>query len=152
VAQGTPNTAYSEIWQALDGLKALRRYDNGTPVFHQGDPAQGIYLVEKGEVRLMLPGSALPQPTFAVAGPGAVLGLSETMTGQAHKLGAEALGPAEIAFVEREALLEFLRLHHQFCLQIVRLLSDDLHALYQRFQGMSAEGKSRRRASPVAVN
>lgn len=145
-----PNPSYPELWQALDGLKSVRTYAEGTPVFQQGRLAQGIYLVEKGEVRLTMPSS--PQRTFEIAGPGTVLGLSETMTGEAYKLSAAAASQAEIAYVERESLLEFLRAHHQFCLQIVHLLSDDLHGLYQRFQSMSSEERPRRKASPASVN
>jgi CRP-like cAMP-binding protein len=152
VAETIPNASYFELWQALDGLKSLRTYAKGTLVFRQGRPAQGIYLIEKGEVRLTLPASAKPEPTFEIAGPGSVLGLSETLTGDAHKLSAEASDQVEIAYVERGSLLGFLREHHEFCLQIVRLLSEDLHGLYQRFQCMSSEGKSRRKASPASVN
>jgi CRP-like cAMP-binding protein len=121
-------------------------------VFQQGHPAEGIYLVEKGEVRLTLPSLAQPEPTFEIVGPGTMLGLSETMTGEAHKLSAEAVGHAEIAHVERGRVLAFLREHHQFCLQIVQLLSDDLHGLYRRFQCMSSEERPRRKASPASVN
>jgi CRP/FNR family transcriptional regulator len=140
------------LWQALDRLKCLRTYEKGTPVFQQGHPAEGIYLIEKGEVRLTLPSGAQPGRTFEIVGPGAMLGLSETMTGEAHKLSAEAVSHTEIACVERGKLLAFLREHHQFCLQIVHLLSDDLHGLYQRFQCMSSEERPRRRASPASVN
>jgi CRP-like cAMP-binding protein len=151
VAQ-SPNASYPELWQALDGLKSVRTYTKGSSLFQQGTPAQGIYLVEKGEVRLTLPSSGRSEHTFEVAGPGTVLGLSEAMTGEAHELSAEALSPAEIAYVERGKLLELLRDHHLFCLQIVQLLSDDLHGLYQRFQCMSSEERPRRKASPVSVN
>ena len=150
MAEILPNPSYPELWQALEGLKSVHTYAEGTPVFQQGRPAQGIYLVEKGEVRLTMPSS--PQRTFEIAGPGTVLGLSETMTGEAHKLSAAAASQAEIAYVERGSLLEFLRAHHQFCLQIVHLLSDDLHGLYQRFQSMSSEERPRRKASPASVN
>jgi CRP/FNR family transcriptional regulator, dissimilatory nitrate respiration regulator len=152
VAQSNSNPSYLEFWQALDGLKSVRTYDKGTSVFRQGRPAQGIYLVEKGEVRLTLAASAKPEHTFEIAGAGSVLGLSETLSGDAHKLGAEAASQVEIAYVERGSLLDFLRNHHEFCLQIVRLLSEDLHGLYQRFQCMSSEGKLRRKASPASLN
>jgi CRP-like cAMP-binding protein len=139
VPQPIPNPPYFELWQALGKLQSVCTYEEGMSVFQQGCPARGIYLVEKGEVRLILQAPVKPGRTFAIAGPGALLGLSEAVTGEAHKLSAEAAGEAQIGFVERGPLLAFLRDHHQFCLQIVRLLSDDLHGLYQRFQCMSSE-------------
>lgn len=121
MAKSILNPSYPELWQALDGLKSVRTYAEGTPVFQVGRPADGIYLVEKGEVRLTMPSSQKVERTFEIAGPGTVLGLSETMTGEAHKLSAEAASQAQLAYVERGSLLEFLREHHQVCLQIVRL-------------------------------
>jgi CRP-like cAMP-binding protein len=147
----TPNT-HPDLWRALDDLKSVRQYPKGGALFHHGRPADGIYLIEKGEVLLTLPTEGKLTRTFDVAGPGMVLGLSETMTGEPHKLTAEAADQTQIAYVERGSLLGFLRDHHEFCLQIVRLLSEDLHGLYHRFQCMSSEGKPRRKASPASVN
>jgi len=91
---------------------------------------------EEGCVRLHLsrqPGGA---PEFETVGTGAVLGLAETMTGGEHKLTAEAVEGARVSHIERNALLDRLQKNHQLCLQIVQLLSEDLHSLYHRFLGM----------------
>jgi len=148
VAEAVPKTPYSDLWCALSPLKSVRSYRNGAPLFQSGQPARGIFLVEEGEVRLVLPASAKGEIVFGVAGPGSVLGLCETMTGEAYKLTAETAGPARIACVERGALLDFLHQHDEFCLQIVRLLSEDLHGLYHRFRSMPLpEGRFRKRGS-----
>ena len=70
MAKNTLNPSYPELWQSLDGLKSIRTYAEGTPVFQQGRPADGIYLVEKGEVRLTMPASQRVERTFEIAGPG----------------------------------------------------------------------------------
>jgi hypothetical protein len=42
------------------------------------------------------------------------------------------------AFVPRKQFLEFLREHGDFCMEVVRVSSADLHALYHKFRSISA--------------
>lgn len=58
-----------------------------------------------------------------------MLGLSESMSGETYRITAEAGDQTTAVFVPREEFLEFLREHGDFCMQVVRLLSEDLHAL-----------------------
>jgi len=67
-----------------------------------------------------------------VAGPGEVLGLSATMSGKPYELTAEVMDSAQIAFIKRKDLLKFLREHREACLQVVHLLSQDLHTAFDR--------------------
>jgi len=60
---------------------------------------------------------------------------------------------ATIAFVPRDSLLEFLRRHCDFCMQVVRLLSEDLHRLYHKFRSISAHpGRPRHRPPDEQLN
>ena len=68
------------------------------------------------------------------AGPGAVLGLAESMTGEGYRLTAEVTEPSRVSFIERGAFLGSMQEHPEFCMQVVRLLSENLHGLYYRFQ------------------
>jgi CRP-like cAMP-binding protein len=52
------------------------------------------------------------------------------MSGERYRISAEAGEQPAAAFVPREQLLEFLREHGDFCMEVVRLLSADLHVLY----------------------
>lgn len=134
------NPLQVDVWQALRTLKPAPVKPTGEPLFRQGQPSRGIYLVEEGEVRLLLVSDIKPGQTFDVAGPGAVLGLSETMSGADYKLTAEAAAGARISFVDGKSLLQFLQKNHSVCLQIVRLLSEDLHGLYYRCRCIAQAG------------
>jgi CRP/FNR family transcriptional regulator, cyclic AMP receptor protein len=67
-----------------------------------------------------------------VAGPGEVLGLSATMSGKPYELTAEVMDSVQVAFIKRKDLLKFLREHREACLQVVHLLSQDLHTAFDR--------------------
>ena len=49
--------------------------------------------------------------------------------------------------------VEFLREHCDFCMQVVRLLSEDLHVLYHKFRSISAHpGRPKRRPPDEQLN
>jgi len=136
-----------ELEQALRSMITPRIFPKGATLFRQGADASGIYLVEKGTVRVLLPNAENQNQLLEIVGPGAVLGLSDTMAGTRYRVTVEAEDQATTGFVEREIFLSFLANHREFCLQVVRLLSDNLHSLYHKFRNVSAHpGRPRRRS------
>ena len=127
----------SNPWRAMEKLTQPRRYAGGEFLFHEGSSCRGVYLIKSGQVQLMM--SVRPKEYQAVdlAGQGAHLGLNEVMGGMSHKFGAQAIGTVEVDFIERMKLMSFLRKHHEVCIQIVGLLSENLHELYQRLRSMA---------------
>ncbi len=110
-------------------------------------------MVESGEVRVLLPTGPNQRQLLEVSGPGTMLGLSENMTGENYRVTAEAGDETTAVFVPREELLSFLREHCDFCMQVVRLLSEDLHGLYDKFRSISAHpGRPRHRPLEEQLN
>jgi len=145
VALSSPNPWSPDLWHALEDLRSSRRYESGSVLFRDGEPCAGIYLIEKGQINLLLPTQKKRYELFEAVGRGAMLGLSEAMSGSPHKFMAEAGLATEVAYVERMALMKFLSEHHMVCMQVVRLLSEDLHALYHRFREASPlQGRPRK--------
>ena len=69
--------------------------------------------------------------TLCIAGPGEML-LSAAVSGTPYEVTAEVLDDSQVAFVPRKDMLRFLRGHRDACLQVVHLLSQDLHTAYDR--------------------
>ncbi|MFZ1916972.1 MAG: Crp/Fnr family transcriptional regulator [Terriglobales bacterium] len=136
-----------ELEQALREMMTSRAFLKGAALFQQGTPAAGIYLVEKGSVRVLLATAADQTQLLDLVGPGSLLALSDNVAGGRYRVTVEAAEPTIAAFVERQAFMNFLGCHHEFCMQVVRLLSDNLHALYHKFRSVSAHpGRPRRRS------
>ena len=151
--QPSPGHLSPDLWQALHGIKSIRAYSKGTTIFQQGTAAAGVYVVESGQVRLLLTTNQSRPQLLEVVGPGTILSLSESMSGNNHRVTAQAEDHAMIAFVPRDSLLEFLRGHCDFCMQVVRLLSEDLHRLYHKFRSISAHpGRPRHRPPDEQLN
>ena len=109
--------------------------------------------MESGEVRVLLPTGQNGKQLLEVVGPGTMLGLSENMTGENYRVTAEAGDETMAVFIPRDEFLNFLREHCDFCIQVVRLLSEDLHGLYEKFRSISAHpGRPRQRPGEVRLN
>ena len=89
-------------------------------------------------MRVLLPTGQSQKQLLEVVGPGTMLGLSESMSDERYRITAEAGEQTTAAFVPREQFLEFLREHGDFCMEVVRLLSADLHALHHKFRSIGA--------------
>ena len=152
-SQPVPSNLSPDLLQALRGIKSVRLFPKGSTLFQRGSAVTGVYLVESGEVRVLLPTGQSQGQLLEVVGPGTVLGLSESMTGEKYRITAEAVEHTKAAFIPREEFLEFLREHGDFCMQVVRLLSEDLHALYHKFRSISAHpGRPRHRLLDEQLN
>jgi CRP-like cAMP-binding protein len=142
-----------DLWEALHGVKSVRVYAKGAQLFQQGTEVRGVYVVESGTVRVLLPTAQSRLQLLEIAGPGSVLGLSESMSGDRYRVTAEAGDHTTVAFIPRESFVDFLRDHCDFCMQVVRLLSEDLHGLYHKFRSISAHpGRPRRRPADEQLN
>jgi CRP-like cAMP-binding protein len=152
-SQPAPGKLSPDLLQALHGIKSIRLFPRGAKLFLQGSAATGVYLVETGEVRVLLPTGQTQKQLLEVVGPGTMLGLSESMNGESYRITAEAGEQTTAAFIPREDFLEFLRVHGNFSMEIVRLLSEDLHAIYHKFRSISAHpGRPRHRPLDEQLN
>ena len=148
VPQPSTGKLSPDLYQALHGIKSVKVYSKGDTLFRRGMPVNGVYVVDSGRVRILLPTLQGRPQLLEVAGLGTILGLSETMSGDDYRVTAQADDHVTASFIPRHEFLEFLRLNCEYCMQIVRLLSEDLHSLYHRFRSISAKPGRPRRFRP----
>lgn len=99
---------------ALDDLETLifpSSYPAHSILFAETQPATGIVIVIEGEVRLSINSQDGRRLSFRIAKAGEVLGLSSTVSGKEYEMTAETLYPAKVAYVTRQAFLQFLNRH-----------------------------------------
>jgi CRP-like cAMP-binding protein len=148
VPQPSTGKLSPDLYQALHGIKSVKVYSKGSALFHRGARVTGLYVVDSGRVRILLPTPNGRPQLLEIAGPGTVLGLSETMSGDDYRVTANAEDHVTASFVPRDQFVEFLRVNCDYCMQVVRLLSEDLHGLYHKFRYISARPGRPRRFSP----
>ncbi len=132
--------------RGFDLIKEQSVLGKGALLFTEGRPARGVYLLCEGRAKLSICSESGKRLMLRVAGPGEVLGLDATLSGEPYEVTAELLDAAQVIFVNRKDLLKFLRDNPSICMEVVRRLSDDLHGAYQRVRAI---GLSRARRARV---
>ncbi len=122
----------AESLKAFDEIKSLASFPRSTVLFAEGRPVRGIYILCDGRAKLSICSDSGKRLTLRIAGPGEVLGLGATLSNSAYEVTAELLDNSQVVFVRRKELLKFLREHRTVCLEVVRMLSQDLHGAYER--------------------
>jgi len=133
----------ADALREFDGLKTVVPYARGAALFREGQPARDIFVLCEGRARLSVCSEDGNRLTLRVANPGEILGLSAALAGSLHEMTAELLDDSPVAVVKRKDLLHFLQSHREACLQVVNLLSQDLHIAYDRVRAVGL-GRGRR--------
>lgn len=133
---------------AFDEIKSLGAYPKGTILFSEGRPVRGIYILCDGRAKLSICADNGKRLTLRIAGPGEVLGLGAALSNTPYEITAELLDPSQVVFVRRKDLMKFLRDRKDICLQIVHMLSQDLHGAYERVRNIGAVRPRRPRVIP----
>tara|TARA_R110002126_G_scaffold65068_2_gene166123 strand:+ start:3315 stop:4088 length:774 start_codon:yes stop_codon:yes gene_type:complete len=85
-----------------------RQFSDGEYIFRVGDPADGVFRIESGEVRLQ--GGGNGGGSAAVCGGGDVFGGDGLLTGDTRTTDAVAVGPVTVAYLRRNEFLAILTL------------------------------------------
>ena len=133
----------SDALQAFDQIKTFSQVVRGTTLFREGQAARAMFVLCQGRAKLSVCSESGKRLVLRIAGPGESLGLTACLSNSPYEVTAELLDNARVTTVKRKDLLRFLREHREACLQVVNLLSDDLHSAYDRVRSIGL-GRTRR--------
>ncbi len=95
--------------QALARSMRSRRYRDGETIFHQDDPADALYVVAEGAVRIVLPSAEDEEPAIlATLGQGDFFGALALLDEAPRSATAIALGRTETLILRRAAFLALI--------------------------------------------
>jgi CRP/FNR family transcriptional regulator len=134
-----------EATSGFDSIKEQSVLTKGTLLFAEGHSARGVYVLCEGRAKLSLCSESGKRLMLRVAGPGEVLGLGATLSGDSYEVTAELLDTAQVVFIKRKDLLKFLRDNPLICMEVVRRLSEDLHGAYDRVRSIGLSRARRTR-------
>ena len=137
----------ADALEAFDAIKTISNLPRGTCLFQEGQAARGVFVLCQGRAKLSVCSEVGKRLTLRVAAAGEVLGLSASLAATPHEFTAETMEDARVAVVRRKDLLQFLRTHREACLQVVNLLSQDLHTAYDRVRSVGLTRSRRPRAN-----
>jgi CRP/FNR family transcriptional regulator, cyclic AMP receptor protein len=98
----------AELEHFLDIARDIS-HPGSSVIFREGDPATGIYLICKGQVKLTAESDDRHKMILKIAKPGDVLGLSAMLNDLPYEVTAETLVPSNFKHVGQQAFLDFIR-------------------------------------------
>jgi CRP/FNR family nitrogen fixation transcriptional regulator len=120
------------------------RYKRGQSVFAEGDPAQYLFRVVSGVVRVLRFTASGRRQIVAFAAAGEVIGIE---TGPTHLMTAEAVGDCEIALIRRTLVDAAIAEEPKAAQALLALMSRALEAVTEHAMLLARKGASERVAA-----
>lgn len=95
----------------------------GQALFAEGDEGDGIYVIDKGLLKIVVRSAAGDERIVSLLGPGAIVGELSVIDGLPRSASAVALQDCEFRFVPRSVFATFTAMHPTFYRELVKILS-----------------------------
>jgi CRP/FNR family transcriptional regulator, cyclic AMP receptor protein len=95
--------------ETLIRVLRVRRFRRGETIFHQGDPGDALFVLDRGSVKVVLPSDEAAEPAIvAILGPGEFFGELAILDGAPHSATIVAVEPTETLVLHRDAFLALI--------------------------------------------
>ncbi len=121
-------------------------------LFEEGRLPEGLYILQRGKVKLSVDLKGGRTLILGIAHPGEVLGLSAIMSGKPAEVTAETLMPSQFLFVERKEFLRLLGEHCELCVLVVEVLSHQLREAVEMIHYSSGSQPAAERLAGLLVS
>jgi CRP-like cAMP-binding protein len=101
------------------------------PLFEQGDPPAGVYILQGGEATLSLKGADGHPILSLLVHAGSLLGLPAILGGQPYSLTAVARPGAQVGFVSRDDFNQLIQDHPQLSFKMLQVLAAEVRTARQ---------------------
>jgi CRP-like cAMP-binding protein len=118
--------------EAFEAIQFRTRHPRGTTLFVEGQMASGIFILYAGSVKLSQSLGEEELVSSRIAGPGEILGVAPTISGDRYRAAAQTIERSQIGFIDRGDFLCFLCQHNAAAFQLVQLLGNDLTKTLER--------------------
>jgi len=121
-----------------------RRVGDGEAVFREGEPADWFCVVTDGRLKLTQLGADGNEVILRFVGPGEATAALAIFEGVEYPLTARAVGPTSVLEWDRATIQTMLQRHPALAVNTVRLLSERLREVQERFRELATERVAQR--------
>jgi CRP/FNR family transcriptional regulator, cyclic AMP receptor protein len=136
----------------MESLTFSSMYPRGAALFHEDQPARGVFILCSGKVKLFTSSTDGKTLIIRVAEPGEVLGMSATITGQPYEVSVETIEPSQVNFIRRDDFLKFLDNHGEACLRAAQEMSDRYHAAHREIKTLGLSQSAGEKLARLFLN
>lgn len=123
---------------AITNQSRLRAYSAGEVIFHEGDPADGLWIVESGHVKIYKLSPNGNEHILHLRGPGKSFNDIAALDGGPNPAGAAALSPnVQVWLVPAAIIRQTLESNSQVALNVIRMLSVRVRTLVDQIEQLA---------------
>ena len=130
--------------QALAAAAAARDVERREMLFHQGEPAEQMYFVVAGRVKLSQGGADGQEVIMRFIGPGEILAGIALVEGAAYPVSGEVVEAGRLLGWPRRTMTRLAEEHPQIALLTTRVVTARMHELQERFREISTQRVAQR--------
>jgi len=136
---GTHSPTRDTLLQLLLGFEEVRLtriYPRGTVLFAEGEPADGVYILRSGRIKISISSAIGKKVVLQVPQVGALLGVSSALHDVPHGVTAETIERCQIDFVSRSDFLKLLNKSSTAQMGVAYALSDELNGFVEHMRSL----------------
>lgn len=115
--------------------KIMNSFKRGQVLFHEGNPAFGVYCISEGKVKLTKNNENGKETLLRIAGPGDLIGFQHIVTSGVNDVTATALEETKICFIDRIFLQNLVKEESSCAIELLSHLAQDMASLQDRING-----------------
>lgn len=135
----------------LQRVTLSNHYPTGAVLFNEGQPGRGIYVVERGRVKLSVCASDGRTLILRIVEAGEALGVAACVGNREYEATAEAQEPCDVAFVRQSDVVRMMRAHREFAFWITQYLSHDYNSTCQEIRTLMLSGSASEKLARLPV-
>jgi len=113
-------------------------------VFHRGDPANGLYVVAVGHIKLAVPAANGQEKVIEFFGPGAAFGEAFMFLDKPYMVEAQALEDSLLIWIDKQDIYAAIDRDPSFARRMLAGLSMRLHTLVQDIETINLQNATQR--------
>jgi len=125
--------------QKLAAHATIRYFRKKDFIFHEGDPASRLCIVQYGRVKLFKASASGKEFVAHIAGPGNTLNIAALFGGKPHYLTARCIEDTSVLCVGREEFISFLNEHPSVATKIIGILGEVTNLAYEKIVDLLVE-------------
>jgi CRP/FNR family transcriptional regulator len=122
----------AEASEIFNSIKITHSYPRGTTLFAEGQPANGVYVICAGRVKLSTYSEDGRAIIIRIAEAGEVIGLSAIIAGTDHEATAQVVEACHVNFVRAREFLAFVNKNGDAALSSLRELSRNYYQAHRQ--------------------
>ena len=139
------------VLRDLENVTLTNHYPTGAVLFGEGQTVRGIYVVQRGLVKLSVCASDGRTLILRIAHAGEALGVASAVGNRDYEATAEAQQPCDVTFIRQSDVLRLMRTHGEFALWITQLLSRDYNFTCREIRTLMLSGSASEKLARLLV-